>query len=160
METLLWYSSSRCVTFSPALSFTAGLTLNFTLSNCRKVYRSVEKRTKASSRRAQTVWERCSRKTFFLESLAALFTVVTMVQWKCGLCVASSSVLHYVFTMLLSRGLTDLTGCLFVCINSLLYSFLFVSIYLSHSTGSRLLFLSFFLNFFFFIGYVLNLLAL
>lgn len=39
----------------------------------------------------------------------------------------------------------------FICINSLLYSFPCLSIYPSHSTGSRLLF---------FIGYVLNPLAL
>lgn len=145
METLLWYSSSRCVTFSPALSFTAGLTLNFTLSNCRKVYRGVEKRTKASSRRAQTVWERCSQKTFFLESLAALFSrdYGAVKMWPvCSELLCVTLCIHYAF---IKRTNWPYRLSVFVCINSLLYSFLFVSIYLSHSTGSRLLFLFFFL---------------
>lgn len=151
METLLWYSSSRCVTFSPALSFTAGLTLNFTLSNCRKVYRSVEKRTKASSRRAQTVWERCSRKTFFSwipGSVVHSRDYGAVKMWPvCSELLCVTLCIHYAF---IKRTNWPYRLSVFVCINSLLYSFLFVSIYLSHSTGSRLLFLSFFFNFFFF----------
>lgn len=60
---------------------------------------------------------------------------------KGGLCVASSSVCYYVFTMLLSKGLTDLMECLSLyALTASFYSFLCLSIYPSYSTGSRLLF--------------------
>lgn len=140
METLQWYSSSRCVTFSPALDFTAGLTLNFTLSNCRKVCRGVEKRTKASSSRAQTVGERCSWQTVFLESLATFFSCDygAVKMWPvCSELLCVTLCIHYAF---IKRTNWPYRLSIFVCINSLLYSFLFLSIYLSHSTGSRLLF--------------------
>lgn len=42
------------------------------------------------------------------------FSVMAMVQWECGLCVATSFTCYCMYTMLLSRGLIELMDCLYM----------------------------------------------
>lgn len=113
IEKLLWYSTLRWYDFTAAWLLTllrrlcnrSCLLMHLGKQTIIKPFTVLDKFSTPKTVRWHCSWP------LFLDPCSS-FTVVAMVQWKCGLCVASSSVCYYVFTMLLWRGLTDLIDCL------------------------------------------------
>lgn len=124
--------------FLTGLDFTAAWPFNFNSSDCGKGYQCIEENKQTNKnlyclgqiQHSQT--EDTAVEHFFLIP-GSSFTVVAMVQWKCGLCVASSLACYYVFIMLFIKRTNWPYGLsVFICINSLLLIFS-MSVYLPFS---------------------------
>lgn len=141
--------------FLTGLDFTAAWPLNFTPVIMEKFVSLMHWRKKKQKNNLYCFEQIQHSQTLFLDPWQQFhsrgYGAVNM--WPvCSELLRVLICIHYAFIKRTNRpyGLS-----VFICINSLLYSFPCLSIYPSHSTGSRLLFF-----FFFFIGYVLNPLAL
>lgn len=109
-----WFHCGLTFNLTPAIVENNELSMHWRKSN--KLYRLGKK--KEEDQHSQTVRWHCS------SIPGNSFTLTIVVQWKCGLHVASSSVCYYVFTMLFIMRTNWTYGLsVFVCINSLLYSF-------------------------------------